>query len=100
MCSYRHPYFRNELLVALRIMQDGHFARDKLVSSWAGAMGQTQFMPTNFVDYAVDFSGDGSATSGPMCRTCSARPPIICSKGDWKHGLPWGFEVSVPKGFD
>ena len=56
---YRHPYFRNELLVAMRIMQDGHFARDKMVSSWAGAMGQTQFMPSNVVDYAIDFSGDG-----------------------------------------
>ena len=44
--GYRHPYFRNELIVAMRIMQDGHFARDKMVSSWAGAMGQTQFMPT------------------------------------------------------
>src|SRR5262245_63145643 len=47
--KYRHPYFRNELLVAMRIMQDGHIARDKMVSSWAGAMGQTQFMPSNFV---------------------------------------------------
>ena len=43
---YRHPYFRNELIVAMHIMQDDHFARDKMVSSWAGAMGQTQFMPT------------------------------------------------------
>ena len=58
---YRHPYFRNELLVAMNIMQDGHFARDKMVSSWAGAMGQTQFMPSNVVDYAIDFSGDGKS---------------------------------------
>ena len=57
--KYRDPYFRNELLVALKIIQDGHIAREKFVSSWAGAMGQTQFMPTNFVDYAVDFDGDG-----------------------------------------
>ena len=67
--KYRDPYFRDELLVALKIIQDGHIARDKFVSSWAGAMGQTQFMPTNFVDYAVDFSGDGKPTSGSMCRT-------------------------------
>ncbi len=46
--KYRDPYFRNELLVALKIIQDGHIAREKFVSSWAGAMGQTQFMPTNF----------------------------------------------------
>ena len=57
--KYRDPYFRNELLVALKIIQDGHIAREKFVSSWAGAMGQTQFMPTNFMDYAVDFTGDG-----------------------------------------
>ena len=57
--KYRDPYFRDELLIALKIIQDGHIAREKFVSSWAGAMGQTQFMPTNFVDYAVDFSGDG-----------------------------------------
>ena len=45
--------------MALKIIQDGHIAREKFVSSWAGAMGQTQFMPTNFVDYAIDFDGDG-----------------------------------------
>ena len=64
---YRHPYFRNELIVAMRIMQDGHFARDKMVSSWAGAMGQTQFMPTNVVDYAIDFSGDGKSRHLDQC---------------------------------
>src|SRR3972149_2933021 len=57
--KYRHPYFRNELLVAMRIMQDGRLERAKMVSSWAGAMGQSQFMPSNVVDYAIDFSGDG-----------------------------------------
>src|SRR5450631_478228 len=59
--KYRHPYFRNELIVAMDIMQNGHFGRDQMVSSWAGAMGQTQFMPTNVVDFAVDFSGDGKS---------------------------------------
>ena len=48
--KYRDPYFRNELIVAMRIMQDNRIAREKMVSSWAGAMGQTQFMPSNFVD--------------------------------------------------
>jgi len=57
--GYRHPYFRNELLIALKILQDGHVSRERFVSSWAGAFGQTQFMPKNFMDYAVDFSGDG-----------------------------------------
>ncbi len=45
--GYRHPYFRNELIVAMKIMQDNRFDRKRMVSSWAGAMGQTQFMPSN-----------------------------------------------------
>src|SRR6266404_126332 len=56
---YRDPYFRNELLVALRILQERHIGRDRMLGSWAGAMGQPQFMPSSFYDYAVDFSGDG-----------------------------------------
>lgn len=98
--KYRHPYFRNELLVAMRIMQDNKFERDKMVSSWAGAMGQTQFMPTNVVDYAIDFSGDGKSD------IWNNVPDVIASTGNylrkygWKLGLPWGFEVMVPAGFD
>lgn len=98
--KYRHPYFRNELLVAMRIMQDNRFPRDKMVSSWAGAMGQTQFMPTNVIDYAVDFSGDGKRDIWANV------PDVIASTGNylhkygWKLGLPWGFEVMVPNGFD
>ena len=56
---YRDPYFRNELLVALKILQDGHIARERLLGSWAGAMGQPQFMPSSFLLYAVDFTADG-----------------------------------------
>ena len=59
--GYRDPYFRNELLVAMKIMQDNRFARGQMVSSWAGAMGQTQFMPSNVIDFAIDFSGDGKS---------------------------------------
>ena len=97
---YRHPYFRNELIVAMRIMQDGHFPRDKMVSSWAGAMGQTQFMPTNVVDYAVDFSGDGKADIWTNVPDVLGSTANYLAKEHWKRGLPWGFEVSVPKGFD
>ncbi len=97
---YRHPYFRNELLVAMRIMQDGHFGRDKMVSSWAGAMGQTQFMPTNVADYAIDFSGDGKADLWSNVPDVLASTANYLAKEHWKRGLPWGFEVTVPKGFD
>ncbi len=97
---YRHPYFRNELIVAMRIMQDDHFPRDKMVSSWAGAMGQTQFMPSNVVDYAVDFSGDGKSDIWSSVPDALASTANYLSKEHWKRGLPWGFEVSIPKGFD
>ena len=98
--KYRDPYFRNELIVAMRIMQDGHFGRDQMVSSWAGAMGQTQFMPTNVVDFAIDFSGDGKSDIWKNVPDVLASTGNYLHKGHWKYGLPWGFEVIVPKGFD
>jgi lytic murein transglycosylase len=97
---YRHPYFRNELIVAMGIMQNGHFGRDQMVSSWAGAMGQTQFMPSNVIDYAIDFSGDGKSDIWNSVPDVLGSTGNYLHKGNWKHGLPWGFEVTVPKGFD
>ncbi|HEY5379009.1 MAG TPA: lytic murein transglycosylase [Pseudolabrys sp.] len=97
---YRHPYFRNELLVAMRIMQDGHFPQGKMVSSWAGAMGQTQFMPTNVVDYAIDFSGDGKADIWTNVPDVLGSTANYLAKEHWQRGLPWGFEVTLPQGFD
>jgi len=97
---YRHPYFRNELLVAMRVMQDNKFPRDKMVSSWAGAMGQSQFMPSNVVDYAVDFSGDGKADIWTNVPDVLGSTANYLAKEHWQRGLPWGFEVTVPNGFD
>lgn len=97
---YRHPYFRNELLVAMRIMQDNKFPREKMVSSWAGAMGQTQFMPSNVVDYAIDFSGDGERDIWSNVPDVLGSTANYLAKEHWIRGLPWGFEVTVPKGFD
>ena len=97
---YRHPYFRNELIVAMGIMQNGNVARDRMVSSWAGAMGQTQFMPTNVVDYAIDFSGDGKSDIWNNVPDVLGSTGNYLHKGNWKHGLPWGFEVTIPKDFD
>src|SRR5262245_60286028 len=98
--KYRHPYFRNELIVAMRIMQDNHVAREKMVSSWAGAMGQTQFMPSNFVDYAIDFSGDGRADIWSNVPDVLGSTANYLGKWKWNPVLPWGFEVLVPDGFD
>ena len=58
---FHHPFFRDELLSALKILQDDHIPRREFVGSWAGAMGQAQFMPSSFLRYAVDFDGDGKA---------------------------------------
>ena len=98
--KYRDPYFRNELLIALQILQQGHISRDKFLSSWAGAMGQTQFMPKNFMDYAIDFTGDGKRDIWFSVPDVIASTGNYLSKEGWKFGLPWGFEVAIPNGFD
>lgn len=98
--KYRDPYFRNELFVAMRIMQDNKFPRDKMVSSWAGAMGQSQFMPSNVVDYAIDFSGDGQVDLWDNIPDILGSTANYMRRGKWKYGLPWGFEVTVPRGYD
>jgi len=98
--GYRDPYFRNELIVAMRIMQDGHIVRGKMVSSWAGAMGQTQFMPSNFIDYAIDFSGAGHTDIWTNVPDVLGSTANYLHKWNWQRGLPWGFEVIVPNDFD
>lgn len=98
--GYRDPYFRNELLVAMRVMQNNHYPRKRMVSSWAGAMGQTQFMPSNIVDYAIDFSGDGKSDIWANVPDILGSTANYLRKSHWRSDLPWGFEVAVPNGFD
>jgi membrane-bound lytic murein transglycosylase B len=98
--KYRGDYFRNELLLALKIMQDERIPRERFVSSWAGAMGQTQFMPKNFIDYAIDFSGDGRRDLWGSVPDAIGSTGNYLTKEGWKWGLPWGFEVTIPQGFD
>jgi lytic murein transglycosylase len=98
--GYRTPYFRKELLVALRILQDRHITRDKLLGSWAGAMGQPQFMPSSFINYAVDFSGDGRKDIWTNVPDVLASIANYVKKFGWKSDLPWGFEINVPREFD
>jgi membrane-bound lytic murein transglycosylase B len=98
--GYRDPYFRNELLVAMKVMQDNQFPRSRMVSSWAGAMGQTQFMPSNIVDYAMDFDGDGKSDLWRNVPDILGSTANYLRKWNWRSDLPWGFEVTVPDDFD
>jgi lytic murein transglycosylase len=97
---YRDPYFRNELLVALRILQEGHIARERMLGSWAGAMGQPQFMPSSFYQYAVDFTGDGRRDIWTSVPDVLASIANYLARSGWQRDLPWGFEVVLPRGFD
>ena len=97
---YRAPYFRNELLTALRILQEGHIARERMRGSWAGAMGQPQFMPSSFYTYAVDFTGDGRRDIWTSVPDVLASIANYLARSGWQRGLTWGYEVVLPHGFD
>ncbi|MCZ8376261.1 MAG: lytic murein transglycosylase [Beijerinckiaceae bacterium] len=97
---YRDDFFRDELLVALRILQDGHVERPAMRGSWAGAMGQTQFMPSSFMKYAVDGNGDGTRDIwGSIPDALASTANYLASFG-WESGVPWGVEVRLPEGFN
>lgn len=97
---YRGDFFRNELLAAFEILEQEHITREKMRGSWAGALGQPQFIPTSFLKFAVDFSGDGRRDIWGNV------PDVLGSIGNylkehgWKRGMPWGYEVTLPQGFD
>lgn len=96
----RADMFRAELLTALRIIDAGHIAADRMTGSWAGAMGQCQFMPSTFAAYAKDGDGDGRIDiwgSVPDVMTSAAN---YLSQAGWKAGERWGREVLLPAGFD
>jgi peptidoglycan lytic transglycosylase B len=98
--GFQPPLFHDELLSALRILQDGHVARREFVGSWAGAMGQPQFLPSSYLKYAVDFDGDGKADIWRNVPDVLASIANYLQKTGWQPGVPWGFEVAVPAGFD
>ena len=94
----RQTYFRTELYAALRILQAGHIAPERLVGSWAGAFGHTQFMPSTFERLAVDFDGDGKADLMDSTLDALASTANFLQKAGWQTGQPWGFEVRLPAG--
>jgi lytic murein transglycosylase len=97
--GYHADYFRAELVSALVILQEGDIGAKAMVGSWAGAMGQTQFMPSSFLDYAVDFDGRGRRDIWNDPADAIGSTAHYLAKHGWKPGLPWGFEVRLPPGF-
>ncbi|WP_445285956.1 lytic murein transglycosylase [Yoonia sp. 208BN28-4] len=94
--STRAPYFTDELVAALQIAARGDVPADAMRSSWAGAMGQPQFMPSNFLAYAADGSGDGRADIWTSEADTLASIANYLAQHGWVPGRDWGFEVRVP----
>ena len=97
---FQHPLFHDELLSALQILQGGRLPRRDFVGSWAGAMGQPQFLPSSYLKYAVDFDGDGKADIWHSVPDVLASIANYVQKTGWQPNLPWGFEVVLPQAFD
>ena len=95
----RAGYFRKELLVALQILQDGHIAPDDMQGSWAGAMGQGQFMPSSFVEYAQDFDGDGRNDIWLNVPDVLASIAYYLQRHNWSANITWGRQVLLPPNF-
>ena len=98
--GFQRPLFRDELLSALKMLQEAHVPRRQFVGSWAGAMGQAQFLPSSYLTYAVDFDGDGRADIWRSVPDALASIANYLQKSGWFAGVPWGFEVVVPQRFD
>lgn len=93
----RTAFFRQELLHALRIIDQGHISPDEMMGSWAGAMGQVQFMPSSFLSFAVDYDGDGRRDIWSSLPDVFASAANYLSKAGWMKDETWGVRTSVPK---
>ncbi|PTX58033.1 lytic murein transglycosylase [Litoreibacter ponti] len=97
----RGAFFEGQLIAGLKIIQAGDVEPREMTGSWAGAMGHTQFIPTSYLDYAVDFTGDGKRDIwGDDPTDALASTAAYLAKFGWAKGQPWGVEVTVPRGFD
>ncbi len=96
----RSTYFRKELLNALQILDEGHIAPKEMMGSWAGAMGQSQFMPSSFLAHAVDYDGDGRRDIWTTRPDVFASAANYLAKSGWRADQTWGREVKLPNDFD
>ncbi|WP_319633648.1 lytic murein transglycosylase [Pelagibius marinus] len=96
----RHDFFRAQLLDALQILDEGHISVAEMTGSWAGAMGQLQFIPSTFVNFAVDYDGDGHRDIWHSLPDIFASAANYLSQEGWKGDRTWGRQVSLPISFD
>lgn len=96
----RRAWAEGELIAALKIIESGEDTREQLKGSWAGAMGQTQFLPSSYRATAVDFDGDGRRDIWGSDADSLASAANLLVKGGWKPGVGWAKEVILPAGFD
>lgn len=97
----RGRFFESQLIAALKITQAGDVAPRRMTGSWAGAMGHTQFIPTSYLAYAVDFDGDGKRDIWSNDPTDAlASTAAYLARFGWTKGQPWGVEVKLPSGFN
>jgi len=92
----RSAFFRKELMNALRIIDEGHITAADMQGSWAGAMGQCQFIPSSFVDYAVDWDGDGKRDIWSTKADVFASSANYLAKAGWRDDMTWGRKVRIP----
>ncbi|MCX2724437.1 lytic murein transglycosylase [Roseibium salinum] len=92
----RPDFFKGELVAALKILQNGDVSRSAMKSSWGGAMGQPQFLPSSFLKYAVDFDGDGKRNIWTSEVDTMASIAHYLSAHGWLTGRDWGYEVHLP----
>lgn len=96
----RSGFAQTQLLAALEILQRGDTSISGMTGSWAGAMGQTQFIPTTYNDYAVDFDGNGKRDIWHSEADALASAANYLKQSNWQPGATWGIEVRLPEGFD
>jgi len=96
----RTSFGRSQLLAALKILENGDIDVNNMTGSWAGAMGHTQFIPTTYLDYAVDFTGDGTRDIWRAVADALASTANFLNEKGWNDGETWGYEVVLPDGFD